>query len=99
MAVEGKVKEALLIHKHHNFNQDDGLAVSPVWTSLLWTLIFHSIYRHLPRCNDYVITLYLGSYACIVLPEENCQSAIETLQTKFFAFYCLRPRSSNIKYI
>ena len=30
-----KVKEALLIRTHHNFNQDDGLAVSPVWTSLL----------------------------------------------------------------
>ena len=30
-----KVKEALLIRRHHNFNQDDGLAVSPVWTSLL----------------------------------------------------------------
>ena len=22
------------------------------------------------------------------MPDENCQSAIETLQTKFFAFYC-----------
>ena len=30
-----KVKEALLIHTHQNFNLDDGLAVSPVWTSLL----------------------------------------------------------------
>ena len=30
-----KVKEALLIHTHQNFNLDDGLAVSSVWTFLL----------------------------------------------------------------
>ena len=62
------------------------------------TLIFHSIYWHLPHCNDYAITLYLGSYAalyCIAwwkLPKCNWNVA-----NKFFAFHCHRPRYSNIK--
>ena len=30
-----KVKEALLIRQKSNFNQDSGLAVSPIWLSLL----------------------------------------------------------------
>ena len=30
-----KVKEALLIRQKNNFNQDSGLAVSPIWLSLL----------------------------------------------------------------
>ena len=29
-----KVKEALLIRQKNNFNQDSGLAVSPIWLSL-----------------------------------------------------------------
>ena len=30
-----KVKESLLIRQKNNFNQDSGLAVSPIWLSLL----------------------------------------------------------------
>jgi len=30
-----KVKEALLIKQKANFNQDSGLAVSPIWSSVL----------------------------------------------------------------
>ena len=35
------------------------------WWHWKATLIFHSIYWHLPHCNDYVITLHLGSYAAL----------------------------------
>ena len=71
--------------------------------SLNYNLILLDLGRWQYKAKNFVcnvsIALWQFSSGGQNCQNENCQSAIEMLQTKFFAFYCHRPRSSNIEWL
>ena len=58
-----RVKEALFIKKHHNMNQDQGLAVSPIWNITLW----YCTYYYLVLFSIVSAFLWFDSFSCVLL--------------------------------